>query len=63
MGQENKFAVELEICGGLEMIEPLQMHPNHQIYERCVKILEEYFQEEDSAISFNDASASTGFNL
>jgi hypothetical protein len=38
------------MCGGLEMIEPLQMHPNHQIYERTVKILEEYFQEEDSAI-------------
>lgn len=29
MGQDNKFSLELEMCGGLEEIEKLQMHPNH----------------------------------
>lgn len=29
MGVENKFVVELEKSGGLDLIEPLQMHANH----------------------------------
>lgn len=47
MNLENKFSVELEKCGGLDLIEPLQMHANHQIYERALRILEQYFQEEE----------------
>ena len=47
VGQENKFAQQLENDGGLELIEQLQMHPNHQIYQRSLKILENYFQDED----------------
>lgn len=31
-GGENRFALQLENDGGLELIEQLQMHPNHQIY-------------------------------
>ena len=29
MGTENKFSVLLENDGGLELLEQLQMHPNH----------------------------------
>jgi importin subunit alpha-1 len=43
----------LELCGGLDLIEPLQMHANHQIYERAVKILEEYFTEEENGTMFD----------
>jgi importin subunit alpha-1 len=42
-GKENRFSLQLENDGGLELIEQLQMHPNHQIYQRALKILETYF--------------------
>ena len=45
-GEENKFALVLENEGGLELLEMLQLHPNHQIYNRSLKLLENYFQEE-----------------
>ena len=45
-GEENKFSLVLENEGGLELIEQLQLHPNHQIYNRSLKLLEAYFQEE-----------------
>jgi Atypical Arm repeat len=35
------------MCGGLEEIEALQVHPNHSIYERTIKILVNYFEETD----------------
>lgn len=47
----------LETEGGLEMIEPLQMHPNHQIYQRALGLLEKYFQEEE------EAANSTAFSM
>lgn len=31
-------------------MEPLQMHPNHQIYERVLKILEAYFADDNAEI-------------
>lgn len=43
MGKENRFAIILEQESGLEMIESLQMHPNYQIYEKSLRILESYF--------------------
>lgn len=42
--------------GGLDKLEPLQMHPNHQIYERALKILEEYFQQEDENLGLDMSS-------
>lgn len=47
MGYPNRFALVLENEGGLELIEQLQIHPNHQIYQRALKILENYYQPED----------------
>lgn len=49
-GQENRFCVVLENEGGIELIEALQMHPNHQIYQRALKLLENYFQDENEGI-------------
>eukprot|EP00997_Jenningsia_sp_PLL12_P009543 NODE_6525_length_504_cov_90.189011_g5744_i0.p1 GENE.NODE_6525_length_504_cov_90.189011_g5744_i0~~NODE_6525_length_504_cov_90.189011_g5744_i0.p1 ORF type:complete len:101 (+),score=24.10 NODE_6525_length_504_cov_90.189011_g5744_i0:46-303(+) len=34
-------------CNGLEQIEALQNHDNHNIYQRSVKIIETYFGGED----------------
>lgn len=34
------------------------MHPNHQIYERALKILENYFQEEGEELML-DTNASS----
>jgi hypothetical protein len=31
------------------------MHPNHQIYNRALKILEEYYQEEDDDLMIDNA--------
>lgn len=43
LGVPNRFVFVLENEGGIEMIEQLQMHPNHQIYQRSLKLLENYF--------------------
>lgn len=38
-------------CDGVTMIERLQNHHNHSIYERTVRILEEFFGAEEDAES------------
>lgn len=40
---ENKFAIMLEMCGGVDRIEELQTHKNHEVYERALRLLETYF--------------------
>jgi importin subunit alpha-1 len=57
MGKENNYALILESEGGVDLIEPLQMHPNHQIYERALKILENYFQEENEGLMLDETLA------
>jgi len=47
LGQENQFTIKLEVEGGLDILENLQQHQNVQIYQRALKILENYFQDED----------------
>jgi hypothetical protein len=49
----------LENEGGIELIEQLQMHPNHQIYNRALKILEEFFQEDNDDLMLGEAPSST----
>ncbi|KAF3453081.1 hypothetical protein FNV43_RR03515 [Rhamnella rubrinervis] len=46
-GGVNTFAQMIEEHEGLEKIENLQTHDNHEIYEKSVKILERYWAEED----------------
>jgi importin subunit alpha-1 len=43
---ENLFCLELELVGGLDKLENLQMHKNHEIYDKAIKLLEEYFNTE-----------------
>jgi len=40
---DNRFAIMLELCGGLDRIEQLQTHKNHEVYERALRLLETYF--------------------
>jgi hypothetical protein len=55
-GEENKFSLVLENEGGLELIEQLQLHPNHQIYNRSLKLLEAYFQEEGDDLMLDNTA-------
>lgn len=57
LGSENKFALQVENDGGLELIEQLQMHPNHQIYQRALKILENFFQDENDGLMMDSSAA------
>ncbi|KAK8495893.1 hypothetical protein V6N11_046894 [Hibiscus sabdariffa] len=43
----NLFAQTVDECDGLDKIENLQTHDNHEIYEKAVKILERYWAEEE----------------
>ena len=56
----NQFATILEQEGGLDKLEPLQMHPNHQIYERALKILEDYFTEENDGLMLDIQATTSG---
>ncbi|KAJ4825104.1 Importin subunit alpha-4 [Turnera subulata] len=43
----NLYAHMIDDCEGLDKIENLQTHDNHEIYEKAVKILERYWTETD----------------
>ena len=42
------FALVLEECGGIDMLENLQQHESSKIYEKTLKILETFFGDEDA---------------
>jgi len=44
---QNQMAVFVSEAEGLNKIEDLQQHSNNEIYERCIKMLENYFGVED----------------
>lgn len=44
---DNKFAEMIEEHGGLDTLEELQRHENEEVYEKSVKILQEYFESEE----------------
>ena len=46
-GQPNQYAQFIDEAEGLEKIEDLQNHTNNDIYDKAVKIMEEYFGLED----------------
>ena len=46
-GRPNQYAQFIDEAEGLEKIENLQNHNNNEIYEKAMKILEEYFGLED----------------
>lgn len=45
--QQNPYALIMEECGGLDKLEALQSHKNHDIYEKSLIILERYFISEE----------------
>jgi len=47
-GATNLYAQYIEEAEGLDKIEQLQNHQNNDIYEKAVKILESYFNAEES---------------
>ncbi len=49
----NQYATFIEEAEGLDKIESLQNHQNNDIYEKAVKILENYFaaEEEDESLA------------
>ena len=51
---KNLYISHIEQAGGLERIENLQQHPNNEIYEGSVKILERFFDAEDDNLSEED---------
>jgi len=44
----NKYAVIVEECGGLDKIEFLQSHENPEIYQRAYNMIEKFFGNEDT---------------
>lgn len=62
-GGVNYYAQLVDEAEGLEKIENLQSHDNHEIYEKAVKILESYWlEEEDDNLPAGDGPQS-GFNF
>jgi len=75
----NEYASEIEKLRGIDRIEALNYHPNQEIYEKAVNILETYFAAEEddqnvmpnvSADSFqfgfggqNQGGSGSGFNF
>lgn len=44
---KNDYVFQIEKAGGLEKLENLQQHPNDEIYENAIKILERFFGAEE----------------
>ena len=49
---KNTYVLQIEKAGGLEKLEKLQQHPNDEIYESAIKILERFFGAEEDI--YND---------
>lgn len=61
----NVYAQLIDECEGLDKIENLQTHDNHDIYEKAVKVLEKYWAEEEEEQNVQDGAAinQQGFNF
>lgn len=44
-GDSNPIATAVEANGGLDQIEQLQSHPNHEVYKRALGMIEKHFGE------------------
>ncbi|KAA8494268.1 Importin subunit alpha-1 [Porphyridium purpureum] len=50
-GLTNEFCTLVEQCGGVDKIEGLQLHSNPDIYEKAVKIIEAFFQDDEEQVN------------
>lgn len=63
-GGMNLYAQLIDDAEGVEKIESLQSHDNHEIYERAVKILETYWlDEEDEDVPSGGGAEQNGFHF
>ncbi|GAA0179642.1 transporter [Lithospermum erythrorhizon] len=62
-GDVNVYAQMIDDAEGLEKIETLQSHDNNEIYEKAVKILETYWQEEEDEQLPPGEAPQSGFNF
>ena len=58
----NPMALTIEEVGGLDKIDALQTHENHQVYELSVKILERYFDAVDEDEEFHPVAGAGYFD-
>nr|GLL30606.1 hypothetical protein DM860_011857 [Ipomoea trifida] len=59
----NKFGQLIEEADGLDKLENLQSHDNHDIYDKAVKILEAYWLDEDEEQLPSGDAPQSGFNF
>lgn len=63
-GEQNQNGVSyttlIDEAGGVDMLEKLQEHENHKVYERSIQIIERYFGVEEEAESENIVPQSNG---
>jgi len=52
----SNYISAIEEVGGLDKLESLQSHKNHEIYEKAVSILERYFAAEDEDETQNEGN-------
>merc|ERR1711972_986223 len=60
---DNPFGLLVEQAEGLQKIETLQEDPNEDVYQKAMKILENYFPLEDDAEIADDAAANNQFQF
>jgi hypothetical protein len=64
-GTANPYAAMIDAAKGVEKLEALQTHQNHEIYEKAVRIIENYFGgvEEDTALAPSVDARSNTFSF
>jgi hypothetical protein len=70
----NPYALLIEECGGLDMIQQLQVHENNDVYKKTFQIIDKYYNDEeddqepqmmgdDAAFTFQDQAPQGGFDF
>lgn len=65
----DKASQQIEECGGLDHLEKLQINSPEEIYKIALKIVEEYFHDEDEFVEneepemFDLTNVNTKFNF
>lgn len=59
----NTYAQMIDDAEGLDKIENLQNHDNSEIYEKAVKLLESYWEEEEDVAMPSGDAPQTGFHF